>query len=150
MDYLSTLGCEVAEDPAGARARFRGRELCFTRVAPDVVRARVNEAMPGAVEHYRRNVSSSGVAVDQRRIEEAALCVVLYTLCVYSRWHERRQPLVVGRSELSHVQSHDQCRQYCQQEFGEGYATFAAALLGMSQQQFAAYEEGRRLQFAGR
>jgi hypothetical protein len=54
------------------------------------------------------------------------------------------QPLVVGPGELAHPQSHDECLHYCEREFGAQYRTYAAALLGMSDEEFARYEDGRR------
>jgi len=118
-------------------------------MAPQALREILNDGMTSAVAHYGRNVASSGVAIETARIEEAALAVVLHTVYVYNLWRRdypqhRDQALVVGPRELAHPQSHDECLHYCEREFGEQYRTYAAALLGMSDEEFARYEDGRR------
>jgi hypothetical protein len=149
IDYTDRLGCRVAREPSGSRALFKERDVFFPGISPDALREKLNEAMEYAVAHYHRNVASSGVAMEQSRIEEAALNVVLHFLRLYNLWRQhypehKHQPLVVGDAELEHVPAHDECLFYCEREYGANYAIYAAALLGMTSQEFLRYEEGRR------
>ena len=148
IDYVARVGCALIEEENVTCVRLRDHELAFLNLAPDVLREKLNAAMEGAVAHYRSNVAASGVAMPPQRIEEAALCVVLHTLFVYNLWRNnyadrKDQPLVVGPEELAHVQSDDECLHYCEREYGPDYAKYAAALVAMTAEEFARYEDGR-------
>jgi hypothetical protein len=148
IDYVARVGCVLTEDEDSTTARLKDHEVAFLNLAPDVLREKLNAAMEGAVAHYRRNVAKSGVEMPPARVEEASLCVVLHHLFVYNLWRNnypdrKDQPLVVGPEEIAHVQSDDECLHYCEREYGPQYAKYAAALLAMSAEEFARYEEGR-------
>jgi hypothetical protein len=149
IDYIAKIGCILFAEGTACRARFKERDVLFPNMTPDALRERLNKGMKSAVAHYSRNVASSGVAMDAACVEEAALNVVLHTLYAYNLWRRdypqhRDQPLVVGPAELAHVQSHDECLHYCERAYGAQYRTYAAALVGMSDEEFVRYEDGRR------
>ncbi len=149
IDYTARAGCEVRPEASGSRAFFGGNSVVFPGLAPDVLRVKLNLAMANAVAHYARKVAASGVTIEPGPIEQVAMKVVLNTLYVYNLWRnqypERRdQPLVVGEEELDHPQANDECLHYCEREYGAEYIKYAAALTGMTPDEFAAYEERRR------
>jgi len=147
-DHLARTGAQLFADGTATRVRSAGRDVVFADLAPAVLREVINRAMENAVPHYRRNVATSGVSMETLRVEEAALQVVLNTLFTYNLWRQnypdrKDQPLVVGPAELAHVQSQDACLTYCQETYGPEYATYAAALLGMTAEEFERHEAGR-------
>lgn len=148
-DYLADLGGTIQYEHGICRILYRHHNAVFSHISPDELRGRFNEAMCNAVVHYTDNVNKAAVQINTRQIQDAAFGVVLHTLYVYNMWrytyeNHKNQPLVVGPDELAHPQSHDQCWFYCKKEFGDGYRGYAAALIGMSLEQFSKYEEGRR------
>jgi hypothetical protein len=132
----------------GARVTVPGGSFFFDDLAPDAVRSVVNTAMDVAMPHYAENVARSGRSMDPVRIEEAALMVVLYNLRVFNDWRQhwylRWKRLRLTRSNLRNPLSHDQVVWYCRRAFGDGYAPHAAALLGMSPEEFATWEAARQ------
>jgi hypothetical protein len=147
-DYLARTGAELIEDGTATCVRSAGRDVLFAEIAPEALREVINRAMENAVPYYRRNVAASGVTMEPARVEEASLQVVLNTLFVYNLWRQnypdrKDQPLVVGPAELAHVQSQDACLTYCQGTYGTEYAKYAAALIGMTAEEFEGYEAGR-------
>jgi hypothetical protein len=147
-DYLARTDAQISADGTASRVRSAGREVFFADVAPEALREVINRAMATAVPFYRRNVAASGVRMEPARIEEASLQVVLNTLYVYNLWRQnypdrKDQPLVVGPEELAHVQSQDACLTYCRDAYGDEYAKYASALIGMTEEEFERYEAGR-------
>ncbi len=57
---------------------------------------------------------------------------------------ERSVLFVIEPQDLARVQSHDECLHFCEKQYGAQYATYAAALTGMTPEQFVLYEGGRR------
>jgi hypothetical protein len=148
-DYLGQLGATVQFEHGICRILYKHHNAVFSQIEPTELKEKFNRAMDNAVTHYTRNLQASGVRMQPRQIEEASFGVVLHALYVYNLWRHtyeqhKNQPLVVGPEELAHPQAHDHCWSYCEKEFGAGYATYAAALIGMSEAAFRKYEEGRR------
>jgi len=147
-DYLARTGAQLFADGTATCVRSAGRDVVFAEIAPEALREVISRAMENAVPYYRRNVAASGVTMEPLRVEEAALQVVLNTLFTYNLWRQnypdrKDQPLVVGPAELAHVQSQDACLTYCQETYGPEYARYAAALVGMTEEEFERYEAGR-------
>jgi hypothetical protein len=124
----------------------------FTRIEPAELRLKFNEAMHSTVAHYTESVAQSGVELTQQQLEDASFGVVLHWMYVYALWRateeqHKSHPLRIGPADLHHPQSHDQCWTYCEKEFGANYLKYAAALTGMSPEEFKEYEAGRRAFF---
>ena len=149
IDYIEKLGGAIREEPNWCRILCQDQNAVFSHIEPDDLRQKFNAAMAGAVVHYARNAKLCGVEISEQEIEEVAFRVVLRALYVYNLWRHtyqqhRNHPLRVEAADLSRVDAYDQCWFYCQKEFGKDYAIYAAALTGMSLEEFAKYERGRR------
>lgn len=165
MDYLEKYGASLQEEtppddlarPNGhhrpgtvfTRLRVQKTSAVFANMTPAQLRPLVNSAMEVAVPYYASNVARSGMPVAEADIESAALEVVVYTLYVYNLWKNdhllcKWKRLRVKRSDLSHPQSRDQVLSYCQSRFGADYPRYAAAILGMSAEEFLRWEKERR------
>ena len=153
-DSLARLGAVIAREADGCRVLYRRHNAVFPGIEPDELRQKFNEGMRNAMAHYQANLRVAGVHMDDRQIEEVAFAVVLHTLYMYNLWRRdypqhKDQPLIVGRPELDHPRSHDECWLFCKREFGERYREFAAAMTGMSVAAFETYER-RRTEFFNR
>ncbi len=148
-DYVAKLGVTLQPEDTGTRVRFQHQSVLFGKLAPDTLRERLNEAMQLAVAHYTRTVERRQVELEARHIEGASLQVVLHHLFVYNSWRltterHKEHPLRLEQEDLTHPQSHDECWFYCEKVLGADYARHAAALTGMSLEEFARYQAGRR------
>jgi hypothetical protein len=121
----------------------------FDRLTPPALNQLVQQAMEVAVPYYAGNVARAGATIDGRRIEAAALRVVLDILRVYnlwksSHWFCRWKRLQVKESHLRSVRARDQILFYAEDAFGGDYPRVAAALTGLSLDQFTKWEAARR------
>jgi len=151
-DYIEKLGADLQFDEKVCRIVYKDHNAVFSHIDPRELRAKFNEAMHGTVAHYAMNVTESHVTMTSAQIEEVAFGVVIHTLYIYNLWRHtyedrKDQPLRVEASDLAHPQAHDCCWFYCETEFGAEYTDYAAALTGMSDEQFRQYMEGRQAFF---
>ena len=149
IDHLAWLGYGIREDIEGSRVMLADRSVLFSGLAPDEVRRALNDAMDTVIPHFTAHVSVSRIAIEARQIEEAALRVVLSWLSLYALWRSaypehRHHPLVVGPDELRQQRTFGVCRDYGKAVFGADYRQYVAALLGLTEGQYARME--RRLE----
>ena len=147
-DYVARLEGEMREAPEGIMFTVDDHRVLFPDLSPSALREAVNRAMAFVAERFAVNVTSSGVAVATRQIEEAAIHVVLYWLSTYNLWRRtyaehRDHPLTVTPADLDHPATFDRVWWYCKRISGDEYARYAAALLGLTIEEFARREAER-------
>jgi len=152
VDYLEKLGVTLREEQTCSRILYGDRNAMFSHIRPPELRQKFNSAMAGTIAHYAENVARSGVKISEHQIEEVAFRVVLYCLFVYNMWRHtypqhKDHPLRVETKDWRHPQANNECWRYCEKEFGAEYAIYAAALNGMTLDEFSKYEKGQRAFF---
>jgi hypothetical protein len=154
-DYIEMLGVRLRTSEIGCGISLRNRDdsafhagALFEGVGPQELRARFNEAMQMAVEHYTRSAGQAGVEFTPLEIKEISFRVVLYVLIhrhIDSRangvettdWSFKTTDLVGGAADSL-------CWVYCETMFSADYARRTAGLTGMSLDAFKQYEKARR------
>lgn len=148
-DHLARLGYAIREDADGSRVLLGERSVLFPKLAPAEAARAIDEAMKTVIPWLDANVSASGLSIEQRHIEEAALRVVLSWLYMYNLWRStypehRNHPLTIGSHELRQAQTFDQCYDYCGNVFGADFRRYVAALLGLTAAEYARVEKRRQ------
>jgi hypothetical protein len=148
IDYIARMGYEVRDDPEGTRVLFEDRSALFPNLAGEEVRGAVNRAMETALSYFTVNVSKSTIAIEPRQVEEVAFRVTVSWIAMYNSWRNfypehRNHSLSVSEEELRQPRTFDQCYDYCKAVFGPEFRKYVAALLGLSEKQFARTEERR-------
>ena len=148
-DHLTRLGYAIREDPNGSRVLLLQRSVLFRNLGAAETARVIDEAMKKVIPWLDANVSASGLAIEQRHIEEVALRVVLSWLYMYNLWRSlypehRNHPLTVGSHELRQAQTFDQCYDYCKHVFGADFRRYVAALLGLTAANYANVEKRRQ------
>jgi hypothetical protein len=147
-DYFARLGYEVRDDADGSRVLFADRNALFRNLPTDVVRRAINHAMQAAVPYFAANAAKSELAIEPRQVKEVAFRVTVSWLSMYASWRSfypdhREQPLTVGAEELRHPRTFDQCYDYCKKVFGADFRHYVAALLGLTDTEYARIEKSR-------
>ena len=125
------------------------RSVLFRNLGAAEAARVIDEAMKRVIPWLDANVSASGLAIEERHIEEAALRVVISWLYMYNLWRSTypdrgNQPLTIGSDELRHAQTFDQCYDYCKNAFGADFRRYVAALLGLTAADYASVEKRRQ------
>jgi len=141
-DYLARLDCDVRDDADGARVLCTGRSVLFKDLPGDAVRRAINDAMQTAVPYFGANAAKSELAIEPRQVEEVSFRVIVSWLSMYNNWRSfypdhRNQPLTVGAEELRDPRTFDQCYDYCKKLFGAEFHRYVAALLGLTDTEYA-------------
>ena len=147
-DYLAALGATVRPEDDRTRVLYKEGGAIFPQIAPADLRPLINASMHTTVTHLTRNVTASGLNISARQIKEVSLNIVVSMLYIYNRWRTdderyKDQPLVVTVEDLNSAQAQRHCWWYCEKAFGRDYVRYAAALTGMSLEEFARFQEGQ-------
>jgi len=148
-DYLVKLGMTLQVEHGICRIHGAGEATAFPNIDPDELRRKVNDAAHLAVAHYAGNAARASVAFTPAQIEQVAMRVTLNALYLYNHWRghyeqHRHHPLTLNIEDFANSAAKDECLSYCQNEYGAGYRLYAAALTGMSAEEFHGYEAARR------
>jgi hypothetical protein len=148
-DYFERLGCEVREEAEGSRVMLADGSVLFPNLSTDEVRRAIDDAMQTVAPYFAANASKSELAIEPRQVEEVAFRVSLSWISMYNKWRvfypdHRNQPLTVGLEELRAAQTFDQCYDYGKKVFGADFRRHVAALLGLSDTEYARIEKRRQ------
>jgi len=147
-DYFARLGYEVRKDADGARVRFADRSALFSNLPTDGVRRAINDAMQTVLPYFAANAAKSELAIEPRQVEEVSFRVIVSWLSMYNNWRSfypdhRSQPLTVGAKELRAPRTFDECYDYCKKLFGAEFHRYVAALLGLTDTEYARIQRRR-------
>jgi len=138
-DYVSELGASIRAEAKGSRFLCGEQNAIFVGHTPDDVSLAVNRAMGVAVEYYTRNVSLSSKRISETLIRDASLRVVVNALYGCS---VRNEALEIDASDLENMFMRGHVLWFCEKAFRKDHRDYAAALMGLSANDFARWEEG--------
>ncbi|MBD3672297.1 MAG: hypothetical protein HUJ26_02115 [Planctomycetaceae bacterium] len=151
IDYLARHDAKLIEEGSATRLVVGDKEVLFEKQSPEKLGPILNRAIDFTVAFFNDNRVTSPIQTDitEHQIEQIAIAVVIRFLYTYNLWkanlpEHRDRELVLADHDLQHPYTSDEVLFYCESVFPESYQSEAASLLGITPENFAEWERGRR------
>jgi len=151
IDYLARHDAKLIEEGSATRLLVGDKEALFEKQTPEELRAIMNRAIDYAVRFFADNRQSSSIQTEitEHQIEQIAIAVAIRFLYTYNLWkanlpEHRDRELILADHDLQHPYTSDEVLFYCEKSFPESYQSEAASVLGITHEEFAEWERGRR------
>lgn len=150
-DYLNNHNARLEVEESNTRLFVGDKEALFEKQTPEELRSIMNRAIYFAARFFADNRQSSPIQTEitEYQIEQIGIAVAIRFLYTYNLWkanlpeHQDRE-LVLAIHDLQHPYTRDEVLFCCESVFPESYQSVAASLLGITPEDFAEWERGRR------